>query len=111
MVLGDLRKSLDKLDIIAAKFTGFYKHVNGIYMDYYFNEVRRDVRYFKDQLKDAKFERDRNNFFQDRIKKYKENYCPSACYRFFSPNNQSTYACLRSDIDDLLNLNEQDVIL
>ena len=104
----DLKKLVNKL---SARVTGLYNYVNNSYMKYYINEVKGDIRYLRNGLKDAKFERDRNDFFQSKVKKYKESYCPSTYHELFSSQNQFTYACLRSDIDDLLNLNEQEIII
>lgn len=106
-----LRKIIQKVDGVIGIVTGRASYVNGEYLpEHYFPEVRMDIKILRAGLKDAKFERSRNDNFQGVARKYREKYCPCEWYGYFSLESELEYLGLREEIDELLSLDEQEIV-
>lgn len=97
-----IQKIKKNIEDITIKLTGSYYWINGEYMDRFLKEVEKDVFYLKLGMNIYKYERDEDIVFQNLIKKYQKDYCPSTFYKYFSFENELKYLCLRGEIDKII---------
>jgi len=82
---------------------GELKWINNPYAETYFSyEVEPDVSYLKQNQGLMKYEKEADSHYMYLVEKYKEIYCPSTFYEFFSFENQEKYFWLRVEIEDII---------
>lgn len=103
--------TMSGLEVFLMRISGVSRCLNRDYVpNNYLDEVRDDITLLKEGLKESRFERDGNEIFQFVARRYREKYCPCTYYKLFSFENQLAYLYLRTEIDDLLKLDEQDAL-
>jgi hypothetical protein len=87
----------------TIKYLGQGDKVNTSLAPQFFEQVRGEIDYLRENANLAAYELGNDRVFQGIKKRYSEHFCPCDFYHAMSLENQLEYLELRNNIDDSLN--------